>query len=78
MKNNMKNNELKLLAKREREVFQLLVSGQSTKQVAIELGLKSNTISTIKRNIFFKLKISTVIEAYEISKGIKNDLRKSK
>ena len=48
----MKNNELKLLAKREREVFQLLVSGQSTKQVAIELGLKSNTISTIKRNIF--------------------------
>ncbi|MEY3675760.1 MAG: Bacterial regulatory protein luxR family [Bacteroidota bacterium] len=74
----MKNNELKLLAKREREVFQLLVSGQSTKQVAIELGLKSNTISTIKRNIFFKLKISTVIEAYEISKGIKNDLRKSK
>ena len=71
MKNNMKNNELKLLAKREREVFQLLVSGQSTKQVAIELGLKSNTISTIKRNIFFKLKISTVIEAYEISKGIK-------
>ena len=74
----MKNNELKLLAKREREVFQLLVSGQSTKQIAIELGLKSNTISTIKRNIFFKLKISTVIEAYEISKGIKNDLRKSK
>jgi len=74
----MKNNELKLLAKREREVFQLLVSGQSTKQVAIELGLKSNTISTIKRNIFFKLKISTVIEAYEISKGGKNDSRKSK
>jgi two-component system uhpT operon response regulator UhpA len=69
----MKNKELQLLAKREREVFQLLVSGQSTKQIAIELGLKSNTISTIKRNIFFKLKISTVIEAYEISKGIKND-----
>ena len=65
----MKNKELQLLAKREREVFQLLVSGQSTKQIAIELGLKSNTISTIKRNIFFKLKISTVIEAYEISKG---------
>jgi len=74
----MKNNQLQLLAKREREVFLLLVSGQSTTQIAIELGLKSNTISTIKRNIFFKLKISTVIEAYEISKGIKNDLRKSK
>jgi two-component system uhpT operon response regulator UhpA len=74
----MKNKELQLLAKREREVFQLLVSGQSTKQIAIELGLKSNTISTIKRNIFFKLKISTVIEAYEISKGGKNDSRKSK
>ncbi len=69
----MKNNQLQLLAKREREVFLLLVSGQSTTQIAIELGLKSNTISTIKRNIFFKLKISTVIEAYEISKGIKND-----
>lgn len=74
----MKNNQLQLLAKREREVFLLLVSGQSTTQIAIELGLKSNTISTIKRNIFFKLKISTVIEAYEISKGGKNDLRKSK
>ena len=69
----MKNKELQSLAKREREVFLLLVSGQSTKQIAIELGLKCNTISTIKRNIFFKLKISTVIEAYEISKGIKND-----
>ncbi len=69
----MKNNQLQLLSKREREVFLLLVSGQSTTQIAIELGLKSNTISTIKRNIFFKLKISTVIEAYEISKGIKND-----
>lgn len=69
----MKNNQLQLLAKREREVFLLLVSGQSTTQIAIEFGLKSNTISTIKRNIFFKLKISTVIEAYEISKGIKNN-----
>jgi DNA-binding CsgD family transcriptional regulator len=75
----MKNKELQLLSKREREVFMLLVSGQSTSQIAIELGLKRNTVSTIKRNIFFKLKISTVIEAYEISKGGgKNDLRKSK
>ena len=35
-----------------------------------------NTISTIKRNIFFKLKISTVIEAYEISRGGKKDSKK--
>lgn len=72
----MKNRELRILARREREVFNLLVSGQSTKQIAIELGLKMNTISTIKRNIFFKLKISTVIEAYEISRGGKKDSKK--
>lgn len=57
---------LNLLSKREKEVFLLIVKGSSTKDIANQLSLKSNTISSIKSNAFKKLNIKTLIEAYEL------------
>ena len=54
------------LSKREQEVFKYLITGCKTNNIAETLGLKSNTISTIKRNIFFKLKVDSTIELYNL------------
>jgi DNA-binding NarL/FixJ family response regulator len=54
------------LSKREQEVLKYLITGCKTNHIAETLGLKSNTISTIKRNIFFKLKVDSTIELYSL------------
>ena len=54
------------LSKREREVVKYLISGCKTNDIANILGLKSNTISTVKRNIFFKLKVGSIIDLYDL------------
>ena len=56
----------KKLSKREQEVVKYLISGCRTNDIANILGLKSNTISTVKRNIFFKLKVNSLIELYDL------------
>jgi DNA-binding NarL/FixJ family response regulator len=58
---------LKTLASREREVFDLIVSGQRTKEIGDQLNIKPNTVSTIKKVIFRKLKVSTNIELFKIA-----------
>lgn len=52
------------LSKREQEVFRYLIIGYKTNNIAETLRLKSNTISTIKKNIFVKFKVSSIIELY--------------
>jgi DNA-binding NarL/FixJ family response regulator len=54
------------LSKREQEVFKYLISGCKTNDIANILGLKSNTISTVKRNIFFKLNVDSTIDLYNL------------
>jgi DNA-binding NarL/FixJ family response regulator len=54
------------LSKREQEVFKYLITGCKTNKIAEILGLKSNTISTMKRNIFLKLKVNSTIELYNL------------
>lgn len=55
------------LASREREVFDLIVSGKRTKEIGDQLNIKANTVSTIKKVIFRKLKVSTNIELFKIA-----------
>ena len=55
------------LANREREVFDLIVSGKRTKEIGDQLNIKANTVSTIKKVIFRKLKVSTNIELFKIA-----------
>jgi len=43
-----------------------LISGSKTSNIADVLGLKPNTISTMKRNIFVKLKVDSLIQLYDL------------
>jgi DNA-binding NarL/FixJ family response regulator len=54
------------LSKREQEVVKYLISGSKTSNIADVLGLKPNTISTMKRNIFDKLKVDSLIQLYDL------------
>ena len=67
MKGIMEPNIVKL-SNRETEVCNLLLSGSSTTKIAHELNIKCNTVSTIKKSIFFKTKTNNLIELYEVFK----------
>lgn len=63
MKNELKNT----LTGREYEVFIFVVKGFTTTKIADELALKSNTISTIKKNIHNKLGTNSDIELFKLA-----------
>jgi len=56
------------LTKREIEISLLILEGESTNAIAKKLGIKSNTVSTIKRMIFLKLGIHSEIALYKVMK----------
>ena len=56
------------LSSRETEVCNLLLTGNSTTKIAEILNIKCNTVSTIKKSIFFKTKTANLIELYEVYK----------
>jgi two-component system uhpT operon response regulator UhpA len=58
----------KNLSKREKEVCNLLIIGNTTNQIAKVLNIKSNTVSTIKKTIYYKKNVSNIIQLYEIYK----------
>lgn len=60
---------LTFLSKREKEIFMLLLSGYRTKAIADKLHLKSNTISTVIKNLKAKTNTKTLIDLLNI--GIK-------
>jgi DNA-binding NarL/FixJ family response regulator len=55
------------LATRERQVFDCLIEGMKTSEIAKKLDVKPNTISTIKKVIFRKLGINSSMELYKIA-----------
>lgn len=58
----------KSLSKREKEVCNLLLIGNTTTEIAKVLNIKCNTVSTIKKTIYNKKKVSNIIQLYEIYK----------
>jgi DNA-binding NarL/FixJ family response regulator len=56
------------LTKREIEISLLILEGDTTNAIAKKLGIKSNTVSTIKRMIFLKLGIHSEIALYKAMK----------
>ena len=56
------------LSSRETEVCNLLLTGNSTNKIAELLNIKWNTVSTIKKSIFYKTKTANLIELYEVYK----------
>jgi len=56
------------LTKREIEISLLILEGDTTNAIAKKLGIKSNTVSTIKRMVFLKLGIHSEIALYKAMK----------
>ena len=58
------------LTTREIEISSLILEGETTTAIAKKLGIKANTVSTIKRMIFLKLGIHSEIALYKAMKEI--------
>jgi DNA-binding CsgD family transcriptional regulator len=54
------------LSPREKEVALYIANGLSTNDIAKQLGIKSNTVSTFRKKIFIKLNIASNVEIYKI------------
>jgi DNA-binding CsgD family transcriptional regulator len=57
------------LSPREREVAMLILGGVATTIIADKLGVKSNTISTLKKKIFLKLNVDSEVGLYKLLMG---------
>jgi DNA-binding NarL/FixJ family response regulator len=60
-------NPFSMLAVRELEILHYLLNGHRTKEIATNLGLKMNTVSTIKSNIFEKVKADSFTHLLQLA-----------
>lgn len=71
--NSMKNpnlvNPLFALTERELQIAEMYANGLGNLEIANELEVKQNTVSTIKRRIFDKLEIDNIVELIELIKN---------
>ena len=70
--NNQSNKTIKNLSEREYEVFMLLAKGKSISEIAKELVLSANTISTFRARIFEKIGFHSTLEL--IKYAVDNEL----
>lgn len=61
---------LESLTKREYQIFELLAEGGGNLEISNQLGIKESTVSTIKRNIFKKIKIQNIAELIEMHSNL--------
>jgi DNA-binding NarL/FixJ family response regulator len=59
-------NPLNGLTKRELQIAEMYAEGLGNLEIANELNVKQNTVSTIKKNIFDKLKIENIVELIDL------------
>ena len=60
-------NPFNVLSKREKEVLDLMLQGAQIKDISASLELKSNTISTFKKNILSKTGVKNNIELFKLA-----------
>ena len=71
MENLTITNPFEVLSKREREVLTLMLQGVQVKDISATLSLKSNTISTFKKNILSKTGVNNNIELFKLAQEFK-------
>ena len=71
MENLTITNPFEVLSKREREVLTLMLQGVQVKDISATLSLKSNTISTFKKNILSKTGVNNSIELFKLAQEFK-------
>jgi DNA-binding NarL/FixJ family response regulator len=64
-------NPFNILSKREKEVLDLMLQGAQVKDISASLELKSNTISTFKKNILAKTGVKNNIELFKLAQEFK-------
>lgn len=64
---NIEKNDFELLSLREREVFQLLAEGKSSKAIANQLCISPKTVESHKYNIMAKLDIQSMTDLIKIA-----------
>lgn len=67
MENLTMTNPFNILSKREKEVLDLMLQGAQVKDISASLELKSNTISTFKKNILSKTGVKNNIELFKLA-----------
>jgi two-component system uhpT operon response regulator UhpA len=67
MENLTITNPFNVLSKREKEVLDLMLQGAQVKDISASLELKSNTISTFKKNILAKTGVKNNIELFKLA-----------
>ena len=60
---------ISVLSERELEIAELYVKGWGNLEIANHLDIKQNTVSTLKKRIFEKLKIDNLVELIELMKN---------
>ncbi|MBZ9772191.1 helix-turn-helix domain-containing protein [Mesorhizobium sp. CO1-1-8] len=67
--------EFGLLSPREREIAQLLIKGHSTLSISLRLNISVTTVKTHRKNLYFKLNISTQCELFSLyANSLQNEL----
>jgi DNA-binding NarL/FixJ family response regulator len=66
------NTIFSILTPREREVLQLIAEGRSTTQIALDMGISTNTVDTHRQHLMDKLNIRGIADLtrYAIREGI--------
>jgi DNA-binding NarL/FixJ family response regulator len=64
-------NPFTILTKREKEVLTLMLQGAQVKDISASMELKSNTISTFKKNILSKVGVNNNIELFKLAQEYK-------
>lgn len=65
IRNTNETNLLSTLGQRETQIFEMLSEGKKTSQIAETLSLKPNTVSTIKKVIYRKLRVSNSLDFFK-------------
>lgn len=55
------------LSDREMEVLLLLLKGKSTNDISAVINLQASTVTTYKKRLFEKLKVTNLVELYQLS-----------
>lgn len=63
-----KVNPIDKLTSRELQVVKMYAEGMGNLEIAYELGIKQNSVSTMKKRVFEKLNIDTLVELISILK----------
>jgi len=59
------------LTDREKEVMEFLLKGSMVKEISTSLSIKSNTVSTYKKLIYYKTGVDNNIDLFKLAQKFK-------